>query len=136
MQSTELKSKYPSLQISCLRFLSITSAIPRLWKSLLRDTANVSIEVVDRDSVLMIDLRYKEVSLEKMRVKDYYWLGREIFKPTAVSKWESEGLATDSWSDVFNTPYSCNRSTKLQSFQYQTIHRYIPTRKFLSLKLL
>ena len=134
MQFTELKSKYPSLQINFLRFLSITSAIPRLWKNLLRDTANTNIEIVDRDVAPLIDLGDKQVSLEKMRVKDYYWLGRETVKPTAVAKWESKGFAPDSWSDIFNIPYSCTRSTKLQSFQYQIIHRYIPTRKFLSVR--
>ena len=54
-----------------------------------------------------------------------------MVKPTAVSKWEFEGFIPDKWSDVFLLPYICTRSTKLQAFQYQIIHRYIPTRKFL-----
>ena len=51
--------------------------------------------------------------------------------PTAVVKWEKEGFKYDQWADLFNMPYRCTRSTKLQSFQFQIIHRYIPTRKFL-----
>ena len=37
----------------------------------------------------------------------------------------------DDWADVFRIPYTCTKSTKLQAFQYQVIHRYIPTKRFL-----
>ena len=46
-------------------------------------------------------------------------------------KWEIEGIKPEPWADFFNIPYECTKSTKLQAFQYQIIHRYIPTKKFL-----
>ena len=54
--------------------------------------------------------------------------------PTAVKRWEYQGLTPPSWTKAFKIPYSCTRSTKLQSFQYQVIHRFIPTRKYLHLR--
>lgn len=52
--------------------------------------------------------------------------------PTAQQKWVNEGFDVLSWKKVYEIPYNCTASTKLQSLQYRVINRYIPTRKFLA----
>lgn len=52
--------------------------------------------------------------------------------PAAVTKWESYDIQPSSWSGIFEIPYKCTTSTRLQSLHYRIVHRFIPTRKYLS----
>ena len=54
--------------------------------------------------------------------------------PSCVEKWSEDypefKNAPDSiWPDIFKIPFSITRETKLQSFQYQIIHRLITCKK-------
>ena len=131
MNFAEVKRKYPGLNTNFLCYLGIISAIPQSWKNKLRNARGKISDEYKRSVWPMIIMEDKQVSLAKIRTKDYYWLSFEKVKPTAVMKWEIEGIEPGPWADLFNIPYVCTKSTKLQAFQYQVIHRYIPTRKFL-----
>ena len=86
--------------------------------------------VVRDDDILTVQLYIKCV----LRHREFYRLGIERTKPAAVRKWEGEGFSPKDWSDIFTVPYTCTKSTKLQSFQYQIIHRFTPTRRFLCIR--
>ena len=86
----------------------------------------------DRDRVPSIKYCEKEVSVALVKTKLLYTLvNKTTITPTAFARWENEGLAQQSWNKVMIAPYKCTKSTKLQTFQYQIIHRYIATNKFL-----
>ena len=131
MNFAEMKRKYPGIRVNFLRFLSIVSAIPRSWKNNLRSQRECGIDLDEREGPPKINIGDKIVNLGKLQTKDFYWLIRKTVKPNAITKWEREDVNPDNWSRLFLIPYICTRSTKLQAFQYQIIHRYIPTRKFL-----
>ena len=39
-----------------------------------------------------------------------------------------------SWDKVFKIPYTCTKSTKLQTLQYRILHRYLPTQRYLFIR--
>ena len=118
-----------------MRYMGIISAIPTLWKDKVKGTFSEAININDRNSRphIYVTVQDKRVSLHKIRTRGFYNLGLEICIPTALKRWEYEGLAPQKWSDILYLPYTCTRSTKLQSFQFQVIHRYVPTKKFVYL---
>ena len=72
------------------------------------------------------------MSLAHFRSCHFYNKLTEKVVPTAVAKWESYGIQPRSWQNIFEIPYKCTKSTRLQSLHYRIVNRYIPTRKYLS----
>ena len=74
----------------------------------------------------------RRLSIRNVRSKDMYLvlIGKRC--PTAEAKWRAEGFEDLNWGNIYELPYKCCKSTKLQSLQYRITNRYIPTRKFLS----
>ena len=67
-----------------------------------------------------------------IKTKQLYSLVNDaVTIPTAFDRWQKEGLGQANWSNVIYLSYSCTKSTKLQAFQFQLMHRFIPTNKFL-----
>lgn len=132
MQFAEFQRKYPGVSMNYLRYLGIVSAIPALWKTRLKQGVAETVND-ERGRHPRVAFNGKQTSILKMRTKDYYKIRVENnrVKPTAVNRWEEERIVPSEWKQVFRIPYTCTKSTKFQSFQYQIIHRYIPTRKFL-----
>ena len=53
-------------------------------------------------------------------------------KPTAVIKWETLYHTINfDWDQIFCIPIKCIRDSKLQSLQYQILHRFYPTNALL-----
>ena len=129
----EFKQKYPNCRISFLRYLGITSSIPRQWKHWLVQQDSCAMKVDEKNSPFL-KLNNKLIPIPGVTTKQFYNLMKCSVKPTAMRRWENEGLSPENWSEIFYVPYNCTISTKLQSFQYQVLHRYIPTKKFLHLR--
>ena len=107
-------------------------AIPSRWKSLVRQegiTESLTTEL--REARVSCRIGTKDRQIATLRTKELYSLGLTSRKPKALLKWESERIAPEPWPDFLVIPYKCCASTQLQSFQYQVIHRYLPTRRFL-----
>ena len=89
----------------------------------------------DRDTLPSITYSDKEIPMTKIKTKQLYNLiNKTNIVPTAFARWQNEGLGQPSWSAVMSIPYRCTKSTKLQTFQYQIIHRFITTNKFLHVR--
>lgn len=126
--------EYPACNIGFLKYAGIISAVPRMWKETIR-SAGTGMRTEDRDKELYIKCRDKEISLKVIKTKQIYLMVNKIsIVPTAFERWSNEGLGQLNWSEVMLTPYNCTKSTKLQTFQYQIIHRFIPTNKFLHVR--
>ena len=128
----DLKQKFPELRLNFLRYMGLISAIPIEWKNKARGpTEREDDDAVSQGQIIMGD---RPISLHKIMTRDIYSLGMKKCKPTALTRWENEGLAPLKWSEILQLPYKCTRSTRLQSFQFQITHRYIPTKKYLHLR--
>ena len=117
--------------VGFLKYCGIISSIPRVWKEAMRNVGN-DMRVEDRDSAPCIKYREKEISLAVIKTKQLYSLVNDaVIIPTAFDRWQKEGLGQANWSNVIYLSYNCTKSTKLQAFQFQLMHRFIPTNKFL-----
>ena len=127
----QFKRKYPECNISFLRYAGIVSSVPRSWKEKIRN-AGIGMRAEDKDKEPCIKYRDQEIQLRLIQTKQIYSVvSKATVIPTAVQRWQNEGFDHISWSDVMLMPYKCTKSTKLQAFQYQIIHRFIPTNKYL-----
>ena len=125
------RRKYPMCNVGFLKYCGIISSIPRVWKEAMRNVGN-DMRVEDRDSAPCIKYREKEISLAVIKTKQLYSLVNDaVIIPTAFDRWQKEGLGQANWSNVIYLSYNCTKSTKLQAFQFQLMHRFIPTNKFL-----
>ena len=123
--------KFPACKPKFLKYCGIISSIPRAWKETIIE-ARSGMRLEDRDTVPTITFGDKEIPITKIKTKQLYSLrNKTSIIPTAFTRWQNEGLGQPSWSVVMNIPYQCTKSTKLQTFQYQILHRFIATNKFL-----
>ena len=130
MDYATLKGKYPQMRTNFLRFQSIKNAIPLNWKGLIRRDPRTSVSSEDKRCCL-INVNNKKICLRIVQNRHIYNALLVKRTPTAERKWEEEGFNVQCWERVYEIPYKCTSSTKLQSLQYRVLHRYIPTRKFL-----
>ena len=77
----------------------------------------------------MIDGKYRE--LVKCKCRDFYRSLNKNCVPAAIGRWEHYGVRPCSWREIYEIPYKCTKSTRLQSLQFRITNRYIPTRKYL-----
>lgn len=126
----EFRNKYPQIAICSLRYLGLKSAIPATWKRLILESPNESMRIEEKDQFKLC-FGKSDIAVESVKSRHFYnkLVGTRI--PTAQEKWEQEGYTNLPWSSIYEMPYKCCASTKLQSLQYRVINRYIPTRKFL-----
>ena len=87
-----------------------------------------------KQNLLVLKINNMEKNVMDLCCKDYYWefISKRAVKPTAIDKWEELYYYIDfNWQIIFTIPYIVARETKLQSLQYQILHRYFPCRRFL-----
>ena len=107
-----------------MQFNSLKDAIPVSWKRSAKDAHNKN---MSNDLKIYID--HIKTDFNKVENKEVYWeFVRSIkVQPTAVIKWENlYDLTHFEWEDIFCIANTCARDTKLQSLQYQIIHRFFP----------
>ena len=129
----ELKNKIPGVRIDFLTYQKIIRAIPQMWKDRLSIGSYRKI-IEQRDRLFNFHIGEKVVKLREMRSYHFYQaqIGQET--PSAVTRWEHYGRSMASWDKVFRVPYTCTKSTKLQTLQYRILHRYLPTRRYLFIR--
>lgn len=109
-----------------LQYYSLCNAIPAQWKYKLRNENNV---LLNRDEI-SLSIRGKDVPITKASCKDFYWIFVEnrFQTPTCISKWcyiLNDDIDLNMFSKISLLPYKCCSDTKLQSFQYKLLHRFI-----------
>lgn len=127
----ELKQKYPDLRINCLSYQGIISTIPAAWKRLLRNVNRRELQIQNEVQCTFGDKIFPLIKLRSRHVYDR--LMENKAKPTSEKKWEREGYYMN-WNKVYEIPYGCTMSTRLQSLHYRVVHRYVPTLRFLHVR--
>ena len=106
----------------------LISAIPKEWKTKVKSTERLqfsktnplSLKLDDKLTIVTLDLKCKKICKEFVNLKT------KDLKPTAVVKWENLYPNHNfDWREIFTLPFKVSRETKLQSFQYQVLNRYI-----------
>ena len=131
MNISQIQQKFPTLHINFLKLHGLISAIPTRWKQLLRQHPNVRLSDADKVSCTVKINEETSIKLENARSSVYYWNLLPTKTPTAELKWASNGIKPESWRRIYEIPYLCTTSTRLQALHYRIIHRYVPTKKYL-----
>ena len=113
---------------------SAISAIPKEWKTKLKSNENydftrtnpLSLKIENKITAVSFELKCKKICKELINLKT-----KDVI-PTATLKWENIYMNHDfDWKEIFTLPFKVCRETKLQSFQYQIINRYIASNNML-----
>ena len=121
IQYNELQKKVGT-KISWLLYLQIINAIPKSWKSIMKQPMENEEQV---ESQTWVPPKQAKVVLIK----------RQYTVPAGVRAWQKstqyEPDDYDFWSETFQNIRRTTKESKLQVFQHKLIHRIIPTKKFL-----
>ena len=130
MSLGELKRILPTVRVDILTYERLIRGIPRMWKEKLATGSYYKITDDTRQCSAFL-VGQKNLTIAEIRSKHFYTarVGQET--SSAVSKWEQYGYNINDWKEVFQIPYICTQSTKLQTLQYSVLHRYISTRRYL-----
>ena len=134
MSIHDLKTKYPTLRVDFLTYEGMLRAIPQTWKTTLASKTLTPLSNKDREEAPRLCINDREVCITEVRSWQLYRHGINSKKPKAVSRWEELGYLDMNWKVLFKIPYICTKSTRLQSTQFRLLHRYIPTRRYLSIR--
>ena len=108
----------------------VTGAIPTEWTMIIREVQNVRLSQVERTEIMMVANK-TNIELAKCKCRHFYNNLIESNEPTAVTRWAYYGVRPQCWREIYEVPYKCTISTRLQSLHFRIINRYIPTRKYL-----
>lgn len=133
---TQIKEKY-GVKCSFLDILQVRYSLPSKWRQILKDQEfKENPNKIIKGCFLVVSNLI--TSIEKLYCKDFYWMlvSEKKAIPTCINKWieyypNLTKLDGSAWSDIFKMSFTSTRETKLQSFQYQLIHRITPTNKWL-----
>ena len=130
MGFNDFKNKY-NMKINFVDFYSLIHVIPRNWIRILRDNRH-KIEGPIFQPVLNELLAMPKVC------KGIYWklVNAMIIKRNIADKWASyfkTQFTMEDISEYFTLNFRCTIESKMRSFQYKLLQRFITTNKFLSI---
>ena len=130
MKPSEIIIKYPCCKEQILPVQGIIAAIPNAWKSLMSRNPTRKLRQEDVADIL-VSVKDKIFSIKQLNSRLFYEMMLDKKTPTAVQRWTDYNVCPPSWKDIYEIPYKCTTSTRLQSLHYRIINRYIPTRRYL-----
>ncbi len=124
----EFCNKY-NINVNFLDYLSFTSAIPKQWRSSIKDVHKPNFNYdLEKGPALLVKNVYK--CLSKLQCNNFYWLfiDKMFVKPTSKDSWRNKnGLIFNEivWKFIYSLPYSLTVDTRLHSFQFKIVHRIL-----------
>ena len=115
----ELEQKF-NLKIPFTLYYGLVAAIPKEWKSSLRDALSR-----DNDSV-----EEATCSIKPLTTRTTYsaFLSKMATSPTCENKIFKYGYTKENIQNVYLLPFTTTKDTKLITFQYKVIHNILPNR--------
>ena len=127
LDANEIFQKY-RIEVNFLELLQIRQSIPFEWRRIIEN----SVYTCNVDGPFFA-YNGKVIKITKATSKTAYLFFRDSVQktPTCIRKWQQifPHVNEISIKDIFLRPYKITKETKLQSFQYQILHRYIFCRK-------
>ena len=134
MKHEDLTEKY-KINTNFLHTLQIHDSLPVEW---IRHIKNTHTNLPSTNTEINIKINDKVQELNMTSSKQFYWHIININKhhPTCILKWsEIYNTLNKSynlqWKKIFNLSFYICRETKIQSFQYNIIHRTIACNRWL-----
>ena len=115
----ELRQKF-SLEIPFTLFYVLLSAIPKEWKSSLKDALPRDNDIVEKATCSIKPLT--------TRATFSAFLSKMATSPTCESKIFKYGFTDENIQNVYLLPFTTTKDTKLITFQYKVIHNFLPNR--------
>ena len=116
------------IRVNFLEVLQIRKSLPYEWRRIIERTSNLS----DMNEPCF-SYKGKVIQISKANSKTAYLYFRESINkvPTCIRKWIEyfPHLDEKAQRDNFTRTFLMTKETKLQSFQYKILHRYIHCRK-------
>ena len=130
----QLSNKY-RMHFNFLEYLSLTRAIPHVWKQHLTDTP-ISVNF-NLDDSPMVTIQNIQKDISKLRCRDFYWclVQNIVQEPTSKIKWiDKYAVPFDDleWNYIYLLPHRVTIDTSLQSLQIKILHRIFPCGSYLS----
>ena len=127
----QLKDKL-NINISCMEYNTMISAIPNNWKVLLKNQVRLSRkDETCTDNEPSIKIRQSLKSVSKTLSKEMYksLIIKIIEPPSALETWIDmyPFLTNLDWEAVYMIPFKVMREPYFQSFQYKIINRILNT---------
>ena len=132
MSLNQIKQSFPHLRTNFLTHQRLVSAVPNAWRTKLQQDPGGRMNPEFVNDIVFINQDDKPVPIKHCGVRNFYAKQLTNRLPTAIARWESYDVRPPNWRAVFEIPYKCTISTKIQSLHFRIINRYVPTRKFLS----
>jgi hypothetical protein len=125
LKDEDLKNKY-GIEFSFLEYFGLRQAIPYQWKQILRENNNVETLNTNHSAVEI----YTNSSTKKM----YWELLNHPQEIIQQIKWlELFQLENSKWQTICVLPFKCTYETRLQSFQFSILYKFVPYKKKLHL---
>ena len=130
MSLSELKIAFPEVRVNFLTYMRLIRSIPQMWKDKILSGHFQKLSTDDKANSRECKLGTKILKIDELCSSHFYqsWINNSV--PAAVLNWESKGYHMD-WGKVFQLPYRCTISTRLQTLHYRIVHRFLPTNRFL-----
>jgi hypothetical protein len=127
----QIQNKF-NLPIPVMEYNSLISAIPSIWKTLVKREVNVLTQPIFADPITNIGKQKKK--LIEINTRELYFsiISQKAQRPTSEQKWEDHvglGLNEENWAAIYTIPYSVTSDTKLISFQLKVTHRLLACKK-------
>ena len=126
----DFKQKY-GIDINFIYYFQLLAAIPSSLKTEGASTARPLDSYLNDPNVFQLS-EGKNISLSKMRCKDYYLSFRSNLKdePTSVKTWARYYPPfANKWEEFFKDVYCLSRDNKLKQFSFKLLHRILVTNK-------
>ncbi len=129
---SEINKKY-NIKCNFLDILQIRQSTPSVWRDILYKSSNLKTK--HTDIVFIGDKIYNPVSLNTRAIYNVL-IDKKKRAPSCIQKWSENypGFHTvqkNLWFNIFIQPFSITRETKLQTFQYKSLHLLITCQKTL-----
>jgi hypothetical protein len=115
----DLRAMY-NIKFNFLQYHSLRMAIPFKWKTMMK-----------REGIIMNSINFNV----KEKSRDYYWqLLNRPSKCAQREKWHIHfNLNETDWQEIYKLAFKITQETKLQSFQFSLLYRFVPYKKRLCL---
>ncbi len=103
------------------------TSIPKWWKTKLKTlTTNTNCILVGNS----INVNNKVLNIEKIKYKDFYWHPNIKLKYCETYP-NLKNADHKTWQRIFKLPFQVIRETRIQTWQYNILHRVISCNKWL-----
>lgn len=132
LKPAALENMY-GIKIDALSYNGLKDAIPREWRHLVV-TSTVSRSAISSEESPFILSKHKVKPLSLLSNKEVYCIMTQSqVLPKCTIRWAAQYSShTFNWTDIFSLAFKIVRCTKVQTFQYQILHRYFPCNYWLS----